>query len=157
MTTGSTVNAAIVENTTPPNMTVANRPRGPELAPINASGKTPQLHTVQRRRQREISLELLYSMHFEYCRTTCGPLQFQRQPAKPARQPAQKQDQTLLPCPVQRACAPNEKGEHASTKSQKHNAYDEGHALPHDELERSHNTYPHRYSASFGMISFVCE
>jgi hypothetical protein len=30
--------------------------------------------------------------------------------------------------------APNKKGEHASTKSQKHNAYDEGHALPHDEL-----------------------
>jgi hypothetical protein len=29
---------------------------------------------------------------------------------------------------------PNKKGEHASAKSQKHNGYDEGHALPHDEL-----------------------
>lgn len=30
--------------------------------------------------------------------------------------------------------APNKKGEHASTKTQKHNDHDEGHALPHDEL-----------------------
>lgn len=32
--------------------------------------------------------------------------------------------------------APNQKGEHASTKSQKHNAHDEGHSLPHDEPAR---------------------
>jgi hypothetical protein len=30
------------------------------------------------------------------------------------------------------AHATNKKGKHASTKPQKHNGYDEGHALPHD-------------------------
>jgi hypothetical protein len=33
-----------------------------------------------------------------------------------------------------RVHAPNKKGEHASTKAQKHNGHNEGHALPHDEL-----------------------
>jgi hypothetical protein len=36
--------------------------------------------------------------------------------------------------------APNKKGEHASTKSQKHNAYDEGHALPHDEVAQKNGS-----------------
>jgi len=40
MTTGNTVNAAIVENTTPPNMTVANRLGAPKFAPMNAMGRT---------------------------------------------------------------------------------------------------------------------
>ena len=39
MRTGSTVNAAAVENTMPPNMTVANRAGAPELAPISAVGR----------------------------------------------------------------------------------------------------------------------
>ena len=36
--------------------------------------------------------------------------------------------------------APNKKGEHASTKSKKHNGYDEGHALPHDELAQKNGS-----------------
>ena len=53
--------------------------------------------------------------------------------------------------------ATNKEGEHAFTKSQKHNRYGEGHALPHDEIapKKRYDTYPHRYHASFGMISFI--
>ena len=40
MKTGSTVNAAAVENTIPPNLTVANRVGAPELDPISAVGRT---------------------------------------------------------------------------------------------------------------------
>jgi hypothetical protein len=36
--------------------------------------------------------------------------------------------------------ATNKKGEHASTESQKHNSYDEGHALPHDELAQKNGS-----------------
>jgi hypothetical protein len=36
--------------------------------------------------------------------------------------------------------ATNKKGENASTKSQKHNGYDEGHALPHDELAQKNGS-----------------
>jgi len=39
-------------------------------------------------------------------------------------------------CALSSVHAPNEKGEHASTKSQKNNAHDEGHSPPHDELSR---------------------
>jgi len=41
MRTGRRVNAAAVENTIPPNMTVANWAGAPELAPIIAIGRTP--------------------------------------------------------------------------------------------------------------------
>jgi hypothetical protein len=36
--------------------------------------------------------------------------------------------------PSFRVYATNKKGDDASTDSQKHNCYDEGHSLPHDEL-----------------------
>jgi hypothetical protein len=36
--------------------------------------------------------------------------------------------------------APNKKGDHSSTKSQKHHAHDEGHALPHDELVQKNDS-----------------
>jgi magnesium-transporting ATPase (P-type) len=36
--------------------------------------------------------------------------------------------------------APNKKGEYASTKSQKHNAYDEGNTLPHNELAQKNGS-----------------
>jgi hypothetical protein len=36
--------------------------------------------------------------------------------------------------------ATNKKGEYASTKSQKHNGYDEGHALPHDSLVQKNDS-----------------
>jgi len=50
MRTGSTVNAAAVENTIPPNMTVANWAGAPELAPIIAIGRTPANAVSPRRK-----------------------------------------------------------------------------------------------------------
>ena len=56
MRTGSTVNAAAVENTIPPNMTVANLAWAPELAPINAMGKTPtNAHSPMRKTSRNFA------------------------------------------------------------------------------------------------------
>jgi len=109
ITTGSTVNAAIVENTTPPNdctqsnegnnakfrmsssiaciSNVAAQPAG--LG--NLGGNQPSLHDSERRNKTETCYRAPFSVH-----------------------------------------APNKKSEHSSTKSKKHNAYDEGHALPQD-------------------------
>jgi hypothetical protein len=39
--------------------------------------------------------------------------------------------------------AANKQGEYASTKSQKHNAYDEGHTLPHDSLVQKNDFIIH--------------
>jgi hypothetical protein len=56
MRTGSTVNAAVVENTIPPNMTVAKRAGTPELAPINAIGRTPtNAHSPMRKTSRNFA------------------------------------------------------------------------------------------------------
>ena len=53
----------------------------------------------------------------------------------PSLHDCQRRNKTETCCRAPlRVHATNKKGEHAATKSQKHNGYDEGHSLPHDEL-----------------------
>jgi len=134
MTTGRTVYAAIVENTTPPNMTVANRPCAPELSPINARGRTP-LDCTQSNQGNSAKFRLSSSI-------TCIP-NVAAEPAglgdlrgnQPSLHDSQRRNKTETCYPALSSVhAPHKKGEDASTKSQKHNAYDEGHALPDGEL-----------------------
>ena len=134
MRTGSTVNAAIVENTTPPNMTVANRPCAPEFAPIHAMGRTA--HDCTQSNEGNSSKFRLSSS------ITCIS-NIAGQPAglgdfrgnHPALHDSQRRNnaETCYRAPFS-VYATNKKGDDASTDSQKHNRHDEGHSLPHDEL-----------------------
>ena len=133
MTTGNKVNAAIVENTTPPKMTVANRPVPPSLPQSMPGEGPPRSHTVQRGKQRETSPELPDNMLFECCRTLRA-LAISDATSQACTTASAETKQKPAIAPRFSVHATNKKAEHASTQSQKHNGYDEGHALPHDEL-----------------------
>ena len=92
-----------------------------------------QLHTIRRGKPLEISLALLDNMHFGYRQIACAPWRFQRQPSALHDSHRRNNAKTCYCAPF-RAYAANKKGDDASTDSQKHNRYDEGHSLPHDEL-----------------------
>jgi hypothetical protein len=96
MRTGSTVNAAAVENTVPPN----NRVGAPDLAPINAVGRTiTNAYGPTRKTSRNLAGPL-ESMRFERCRATCELRRSRRYSCTPARLPTQKQSRKLLPHPL---------------------------------------------------------
>jgi hypothetical protein len=97
MRTGSAVNAAAVENTIPPNMTVANRGSLLRLMPWEGRSRA---HIAQRGRHLEISLEFLESMRFERCRATCELQRLRRQPWTPVRLPTQKQSRKYCRAPL---------------------------------------------------------
>ena len=128
--TGRTVNAAVVEKTIPPNMTVANRPGAPELAPISALGSPITNAHSQRGRHLEISLEFLKSRRFERSGRACEHRRSRTQSCTPARLPTQKQSRSPLPRHTQRA--PEQKGQERLWP--KAPRYSGGYALEHDEL-----------------------
>jgi len=97
MRTGSTVNAAAVENTVPPN----NRVGAPDLAPINAVGRTiTNAYGPTRKTSRNLAgARRKHAFRTLPCSLRASAIP-EVTPCTPARLPTQKQSRKLLPYPL---------------------------------------------------------